>query len=53
MNNICYYFTAYDIVYLFVPSVVNKYNQCVGTITRDDLVPEAIAKNMITKGKNV
>eukprot|EP00558_Chaetoceros_sp_UNC1202_P007614 CAMPEP_0197237100 /NCGR_PEP_ID=MMETSP1429-20130617/4020_1 /TAXON_ID=49237 /ORGANISM="Chaetoceros sp., Strain UNC1202" /LENGTH=381 /DNA_ID=CAMNT_0042696029 /DNA_START=131 /DNA_END=1276 /DNA_ORIENTATION=- len=33
--------------------VVNRYNQCVGTITRDDLLPEALAKDMITKGKNV
>ena len=32
--------------------VVNKYNQCVGTITRDDLTPEALAQNMLTKGKH-
>lgn len=33
--------------------VVNRYNQCVGTITRDDLTVEALAKDMITKGKHV
>jgi len=33
--------------------VVNRYNQCVGTITRDDLIPEALAQDMITKGKNL
>lgn len=33
--------------------VVNRYNQCVGTITRDDLTVEALAQDMITKGKNV
>jgi len=31
--------------------VTNKYNQCVGTITRDDLIPEALAQDMITKGR--
>lgn len=31
--------------------VVNRYNQCVGTITRDDLTVETLAKHMITKGK--
>jgi len=31
--------------------VVNRFNQCVGAITRDDLVPEALAQKMITKGK--
>jgi hypothetical protein len=33
--------------------VVNRYNQCVGTITRDNLTVENLAKDMITKGKNV
>jgi len=33
--------------------VVNKYNQCVGVISRDDLMPEALAQDMITKGKNL
>ena len=31
--------------------VVNRYNQCVGVISRDDLMPEALAQDMITKGK--
>lgn len=31
--------------------VTNKYNQCVGTITRDDLLAEALAQDMITKGR--
>jgi len=35
----------------FLP-VVNKYNQCVGTITRDDLTADALAANMLTKGKH-
>jgi chloride channel 7 len=33
--------------------VVNRYNQCVGAITRDDLTVEALAKHMITKGKSL
>lgn len=33
--------------------VVNRYNQCVGTITRDDLTVEALAKDMIRKGKSI
>ncbi len=31
--------------------VVNRYNQCVGVISRDDLVSEALAQDMLTKGK--
>jgi len=31
--------------------VTNKYNQCVGTISRDDLLAEALAQDMITKGR--
>lgn len=48
--------TAYDVfrtMGLRMLLVVNRYNQCVGTITRDDLTAEALAKDMITKGKNV
>jgi len=33
--------------------VVNKYNQCVGTITRHDLTPESLAQHMLTKGRHV
>jgi chloride channel 7 len=33
--------------------VVNRYNQCVGTITRDDLTVEALSKDMLTKGKTL
>lgn len=32
--------------------VVNRYNQCVGTITRDNLTVEALTKDMLTKGKH-
>ncbi len=34
----------------FLP-VVNPHNQCVGTITRSDLTPEALADTMLKKGK--
>jgi len=34
----------------FLP-VVNKYNQVVGTITRSDLTPQALAETMLQKGK--
>jgi chloride channel 7 len=34
----------------FLP-VVNRYNQIVGTITRSDLTPEALAESMLSKGK--
>lgn len=34
----------------FLP-VVNRYNQVVGTITRSDLTPDALADKMIHKGK--
>lgn len=34
----------------FLP-VVNKYNQVVGTITRSDLTPDALAETMLNKGK--
>jgi len=33
--------------------VVNRYNQCVGTISRDDLTNESLAQDMLTKGKHV
>jgi predicted transcriptional regulator len=33
--------------------VVNRYNQCVGTITRSDLTADALAEHMLTKGKHV
>lgn len=33
--------------------VVNRYNQCVGTISRDDLTNESLAQHMLTKGKHV
>merc|ERR1712071_32255 len=32
--------------------VVNKYNQCVGAITRQDLTPESLSKKLLDKGKN-
>ena len=31
--------------------VTNRYNQCVGVISRDDITNEALAQDMITKGK--
>lgn len=31
--------------------VVNRYNQCVGVISRDDLLAESLAQDMLTKGK--
>lgn len=34
----------------FLP-VVNRHNQCVGTITRSDLTPQALANTMLKKGK--
>lgn len=34
----------------FLP-VVNKYNQVVGTITRSDLTPDALAETMLMRGK--
>jgi CBS-domain-containing membrane protein len=33
----------------FLP-VVNRHNQIVGTITRSDLTPDALAEKMIGKG---
>jgi chloride channel 7 len=33
--------------------VTNRYNQCVGVISRDDITNEALAQDMITKGKHL
>jgi len=33
--------------------VVNRYNQIVGTISRDDLTNDSLAQDMLTKGKHV
>lgn len=47
---------AYDIFrslgLRFLP-VVNRYNQIVGTLTRSDLTPEALAKALLGKGKKL
>jgi chloride channel 7 len=46
-------YETYRTLGLRILLVVNRYNQCVGTITRNDLTVENLAKHLITKGKNV